>query len=861
MKPEELLGSPLTAEYVPYAVSGTFSLSRHRPPFTYYMVREMLTDPRIIYGLWLIKGPLASRAEVQVVCEDETIRQFLITNINRFWRTSIMIALSAIEWGISASEVMYRYTDGQIQFDKLRYIDPLDVRTVTSKGEICGINVRNIPLRGQVRQQALYIGAPKCMIHLHWREKSPYYGLSRLYGAHVPWWETWSDGGYRDIRRLWYYKNAFEGGVMYHPPGMTRLPSGLLIDNKDLAREMITKKRTGGTLVFPNSFIGDSQNRSWEYEPPTSNSGPEGLLDYGELLRSEELEAMGIPPEIVQSGGNQGFGSSTGRQIPQDAFFAVLQELLQYLVNDLDTYVLRYLVQLNFGPAAASYDLIPLPLTPSEDPENNGNQFQDETGDANSQEEVDALTGKKDESADAEDFEGKKSKFLAGQSKRKKPTSMRAASPPEKSSAGKAEGKWITIGGSPGSGGKHEGGFPVLLDDSGVIRGGGPKSLRGVHVSDSGSHLKRIHSTLPDHKTPKSAPDAARDTYDLPSGDSRLSSILKEFGGDSHEEQAGFYALLKQVHEEHKAKVNESREASPEQAEISLEKKVKHRKTSPEKVRAAIEKNQSEFGSGFDPVAMEKVINDAVSRGTLQTNRDVSRALKSAAAEHREKMPLISEGNDPKTGKPIRRNMVPHEVMEKWLAKKHSKSEDKGGNRSWTTVKKEYSKALGMDEKEFESVADEYMEFKHGEDEHYNSLIGQYYPSNAGVIQAIRKQSKGYEDAFIGIDLKVERAANEHPELGIHSEQDLLDAIRQGKRKIPAKTSDEFLDGLVDYVSKTRGSPDDPLEEKPMHHPDIVHEAARRMTSGSQQDMDTTEGMTWDLDSDRWVPDPDRVPF
>jgi hypothetical protein len=379
--PKELLNDSAAVNYEPGAYGHLTLYQGGRPPFNMEVVREMLTDPRVIYGLWLIKGPIFSDAHIKVESQNEDLRQYIIAQINRFWQNSVMKALKAIDWGVSASEVVYREKEGRVHFDELRDFHASDVRIVAKEGRTCGITVKNTKSSSQV-----YIGVPKAFVHLHWRERNRFYGLSRLHGAHIPWWEIWSNGGYRDVRRLWFYKNAFEGGTMRHPPGSTTTESGSPKSNRDLARELVEKKRAGGVLTLPNTVAGDKGQYAWEYTPPQPNAAPEGLLEYGQELRDEILEALGIPPEIVSSGGDQGFGSSTGRQVPQMAFYAILQELLQWLVTDLDDFILKPLVDIEFGPGTSDqYELLPFKL--SEDlsqPSNtgsdnfNGNQFQDE---------------------------------------------------------------------------------------------------------------------------------------------------------------------------------------------------------------------------------------------------------------------------------------------------------------------------------------------------------------------------------------------------------------------------------------------------------------------------------------------------
>jgi hypothetical protein len=383
--PEQLLQNSPTRDYEPRGYYGVTSfLGTGRPPFNNGVIAAMLTDPRVIYGLWLLKGPIVCNAHVKVKSDNEQVRQFIIDQINRLWSNLEVVKIfKAVEWGYSGSEVLYREKDGLVQIDTLRDFHTPDVKPVVLNGSPIGMTVRTPGAQNDV-----YLGFPKSILHLHWRERNRFYGLSRLFGAHVPWWEIWSDGGYRDIRRLWFYKNSFEGGILRHPPGSSQTDTGQLKANRDIARELIEKKRAGGLLTLPNTPSGEGGGYAWDYEPPTANVAPDGLLEYGQTLGDEILEALGIPPEVISSGGDQGFGSSTGRQVPQLAFYSILQELFQWLLTDIDTCILRPLTESNFGPGSAVYDLLPFNL--SEDvsegsagselqPEGfNGNQFQDE---------------------------------------------------------------------------------------------------------------------------------------------------------------------------------------------------------------------------------------------------------------------------------------------------------------------------------------------------------------------------------------------------------------------------------------------------------------------------------------------------
>jgi len=335
-----------TADYMPTAYWSGFHPYRRFPGFSLGVVLAMLTDPRVLLGLGIIKGVLLTKMKIRIDCDSQPVQDFLQRQLTRFLSRDAPIALKAVEWGYSCSEVFYKIIDGQLHYWGLRDLHPMDCRCLVAAGKVIGARIRGLK-RGSAtdyhRSDPLLV--PKIFWHVQSRDFHPWYGRSRLFGAFIPWNETWSDGGFRDIRRLWFYKYAYDGGIGYHPPGTTRIAeTGQEISNRDLMREIMEKRRTGGIVVLPDNPEGGK--RLWEILPPTPMPLPSGLMEYGEQLRVEILEGMGIPPEVVQAA-QVGSGYS-GRRVPEEAFYCSLQQNANELINDLDQQVLRFLVRFNF---------------------------------------------------------------------------------------------------------------------------------------------------------------------------------------------------------------------------------------------------------------------------------------------------------------------------------------------------------------------------------------------------------------------------------------------------------------------------------------------------------------------------------
>jgi hypothetical protein len=82
------------------------------------------------------------------------------------------------------------------------------------------------------------------------------------------------------------------------------------------------------------------------------------LLEYHDSLRAEELEGMGVPPEVIESQGSDGMGSSTGRKIPLIAFRSTLRSVADSVLYDFSCQVLDALLFFRYG-RMISYSIEP----------------------------------------------------------------------------------------------------------------------------------------------------------------------------------------------------------------------------------------------------------------------------------------------------------------------------------------------------------------------------------------------------------------------------------------------------------------------------------------------------------------------
>jgi hypothetical protein len=321
---------------------------RHRPFFHGWWIDEMLTSPRIQEALKVLKGPIVTKSKFEVVTEDSEMEEMIMEMIDRFFLLAAEPVLCALEYGFSANEFIYEPGAGSKDFElvDVNHYRSFDTKPCTDNqtGKFDGFWVQSIKK---------YIRRPKAFHFAHNRQYNKIFGRSALFGAFLPWIEEWAIGGLRDIRKLWFAKNCYNSGVLYHPPGSTMV-NGQEYENSALAQEIANKMATGHITTIEidhGSSVevgGGGVKTRWFFEPGKVNNVPEGLLETIKDIRSEQLQGIGIMPEIIESAG-EGFGSSTGRSIPADIYFTTLQTILNSLCWEMQRQYINPLLQINLG--------------------------------------------------------------------------------------------------------------------------------------------------------------------------------------------------------------------------------------------------------------------------------------------------------------------------------------------------------------------------------------------------------------------------------------------------------------------------------------------------------------------------------
>lgn len=332
-------------------------------------IPAMQRDPHVMYGIWILRGPIISKAKYEVVSDSPEVQEYVQNAIERYWARGISEALTAMEWGFNGNEVIYEWNDDSqtVDYKSVKFFHPYDTLPVTKQGYLLGMKVRkrqgyfNAAFGGWDNlttdddddtesvedKKHLFVPVSKALWSVHDRRYHRWYGRSRYEGAFIPWYEFWQPKGFRNIRHLAMYKYSFTGGVIMYPPGSSQdADTGEEVPNSLLAEQYLDLIEAGAGIALPSTF---AESGGWEYLPPQAMQIPEGLFTYGDQLRDEKWEGLGVPPEIAKQ---EQTGSFAGRRVPQQAFYSFLQEIANDLMQDFEEQVLRPLVKLNFGSKA-----------------------------------------------------------------------------------------------------------------------------------------------------------------------------------------------------------------------------------------------------------------------------------------------------------------------------------------------------------------------------------------------------------------------------------------------------------------------------------------------------------------------------
>lgn len=336
------------------------------------------------------------------VSPDPRVAQFVMAHVERFWNMGMpVLQEGGYPYGWAPGEHIYREVDGYMCWSHLKGFHPNDSYVLTLNHSPVGIrikNIRNAPYQNQPNQSAYdnYDGVPvnrnnfrlepersdrpirgtgaidlwfasgavpaKAAWYPHRPRFNQLYGRSQLIGAWRPWRRLgWRDGVEQVIDAA-IYRAGYRGPIVKHPIGDTAAVNKVGIpattpdggglnrrNNRDVARQIVEWAKAGAGFTLSSEQYTPTQGGGpkWEVDFPDHVMDVRPLLEGAHYLEDHIMLGVGVPPELLRSGGT-GSGYS-GRSIPREAFLEGQQHVADAILRCFVEQVVRPLVLWNFG--------------------------------------------------------------------------------------------------------------------------------------------------------------------------------------------------------------------------------------------------------------------------------------------------------------------------------------------------------------------------------------------------------------------------------------------------------------------------------------------------------------------------------
>ena len=354
---------PPTGAHVPFSMMGM-------PPFTIRSVEMMRRDPQVKLAMAVKAAPIM-KPKFEIKGRPDIV-EYVAKMLRVIWTNAITEIISGFWYTRSAMENVWKEDQqtGQVRFDSVRPFCPSDATILTRNGDLYGIRVQirdsqsgaggdlpandshNSASSGEPKPGKVDLIGPKGFCYVHKREFGSWDGISEFEGAYDPWLEKNDIKGAKAIRKTWFYKNAFDSGMMFCPPGVYTDPTDPTGQRKipwrDIARMALESSQTGAVWVFESMYDPDTKQPLWRFERPTMNGNGDILLAYPKDLDRDILHGFEIPDDIVSQVSGSG-GGFAGRTIPLMSFFLSQNAILQKIVSAVKSQILDPGCLLNFG--------------------------------------------------------------------------------------------------------------------------------------------------------------------------------------------------------------------------------------------------------------------------------------------------------------------------------------------------------------------------------------------------------------------------------------------------------------------------------------------------------------------------------
>jgi len=308
------LGRPRAVSSLPTPVEGG------RPSLA--VLNQMRRHGLVAAALNVIKGPIIS-AQWSITADDPELAAELRSQLEPIWRRLMTQALTVLDYGHAAIEVVFDRRGERTVIAETRGLDPSRVEPLTDdSGRVQGV-------RWQGGQKAVELESPKYLWLTHGAEFGDPAGRSHL----TPAWPFWRALTYAVLYgNRWLERHAL-------PPAVVRYPAELTVDSAgnpapaNEARALSLAKRLNSehpAIALPQPAEKDSPGWEIELLKNTADVGP--LLDWVRYLSRMLLTSLFVPEKALYQDG-AGSHALVAEQV--NTFLLTLDGLARELAEQL----------------------------------------------------------------------------------------------------------------------------------------------------------------------------------------------------------------------------------------------------------------------------------------------------------------------------------------------------------------------------------------------------------------------------------------------------------------------------------------------------------------------------------------------
>lgn len=330
------------------------------------------------------------------ISKDPRVAQFVAMHVERFWRSGMpQLQEGGYPYGWAPGEHIYKESSGMLVWDHLKTFHPNDGFVLTHKNQPVGIRVKNIKESPHANQPSgglcdLWFAHGHVPAKAAWYPHRPrfnqFYGRSQLIAA----WRPWRRLGWRDaveqVIDAAVYRGGYKGPIVRHPPeDMATAQVGIPATQKDganrsyrsardVARQIVEWAKAGAGFTLSSAHYPANQGGGykWDLQWPDHVMDVRPLIEAAKYLEDQIMLGIGVPPELVKSGGT-GSGYS-GRSIPREAFLDQQQHIADAMLEMFIEQVVRPLVLWNFGEVPFNIQCKSLLKSQTQDTQGQGSQ-------------------------------------------------------------------------------------------------------------------------------------------------------------------------------------------------------------------------------------------------------------------------------------------------------------------------------------------------------------------------------------------------------------------------------------------------------------------------------------------------------